>query len=250
MVNTGGSYTDPPNQCWAKSWAKKWSYFEMGKKKKDSVFDDYEKFKNEIIRDKVSDIFRKHPKDYIAKMEELGFEYFEDDDDNEEIEERNAKPENQRQIDLVAYFENKNKLSKIIFESFSEEKASDNPNFPLIRKYFRKANQNLKALLIYGLDNYPGRIDLLSDLTFFHEFENILSILISYYTRACVDQQNLETFSELAKNFHHSTNPDGYEALYTLRELFKPDTDKRKIIEFLISEEEEIDSKLSQPIDF
>jgi hypothetical protein len=77
-------------------------------------------------------------------MEELGFEYFEDDIDNEEIEERNAKPENQRQRDLVAYFENKNKVSEKIFESFSEEKAAENPNFPLIRKYFRKANQNLR----------------------------------------------------------------------------------------------------------
>jgi len=28
----------------------------------------------------------------LAKMEELGFEYFEDDDDCDEIEERNAKP--------------------------------------------------------------------------------------------------------------------------------------------------------------
>ncbi len=211
----------------------------MGKKDKYSIFDDYEKLKNEIIRDKVSDIFRKHPTDYIAKMEELGFQYFEDDDDdNEEIEERNAKPENQRQRDLVAYFEGKKKLSKNIFESFSEEKSSDNPNFPLIRKYFKKANQNLKALLLYGLDHYPGRIDLLSDLTFFHEFENILSILISYYTRACVDQQNLETFSELAKDFYHFTIPDGYEALYALQELFGPETDKRKIIDFLIAEEE------------
>jgi hypothetical protein len=223
----------------------------MGKKEKDSFLDDYEKLKNEIIRDKVSDIFRKHPKDYITKLEELGFKYYEDDDDDcEEIEERKAKPENQRQIDLVAYFENKNKLSVKIFECFSEEKASDNPNFPLIRKYFRKANQNLKALLIYGLDHYPGRIDLLSDLTFFHEFENILSTLISYYTRACVEQQNLETFTELAKDFYYSTNPDGYEALYALRELFEPDTDKRKIIEFLILEEEEIDRQSSRPIEF
>ena len=79
----------------------------MGKKDKDSIFDNYDKLKNEIIRDKVNEIFRKHPKDYIAKMEELGFEYFEDDD-YEEIEERNAKPENQRQKDLVAFFENKN----------------------------------------------------------------------------------------------------------------------------------------------
>jgi hypothetical protein len=220
----------------------------MGKKDKDSVLDEYEKLKNEIIRNKVNEIFRNHPKDYIAKMEELGFEYFDDDDDYEEIEERNAKPENQRQRNLVAYFENKKKLSRKIFESFSEEKASENPNFPLIRKYFKKANQNLKALILYGLDHYPARIDLLSDLTFFHEFKNILSTLISYYTRACVDQQNLETFSELAKDFYYATSPDGYEALYALRELFEPDTDKRKIIEFLISEEEE--RKSSEPIEF
>jgi hypothetical protein len=220
----------------------------MGKKDKDSVLDDYAKLKNEIIRDKVNEIFRNHPKDYIAKMEELGFEYFEDDDDYEEIEERNARPENQRQRDLVAYFENKKKLSKKIFESYSEEKAAESPNYPLIRKYYKEANKNLKSLLLYGLDNYPGRIDLLSDLSFFHEFENILSILITYYTQACVDQENLDTFAELSKDFYYSTNLDGYEAYYALRELFAPDTDKRKIIDFLIAEEEE--SKVSQPIEF
>ena len=81
----------------------------MSKKDKESGRDDYEKLKNEIIRDKVSEIFRSHSKDHIAKMEEIGFEYFEDDD-HEEIEERNAKPENQRQRDIVAYFENKKEL--------------------------------------------------------------------------------------------------------------------------------------------
>ncbi len=223
----------------------------MGKKDKDSVLDDYAKLKNEIIRDRVNEIFRNHPKDHIAKMEELGFEYFEDDyDDEEEIEERNARPENQRQRDLVAYFENKKKLSKKIFESYSEEKAAENPNYPLIRKYYKEANKNLKILLLYGLDNYPGRIDLLSDLSFFHEFENILSILITYYTQACVDQANLDTFSELAKEFYYSTNLDGYEAYYALRELFEPDTDKRKIIDFLIAEEEEAERKISQPNEF
>ncbi len=93
----------------------------MSKKDKDSALDDYEKLKNEIIRDKVNEIFRNHPKDYIAKMEELGFTYIEDDDDSERLEEINAKPENQRQIDLVAYFENRRKLSKDIFESYSKE---------------------------------------------------------------------------------------------------------------------------------
>ena len=223
----------------------------MGKKDKDSVLDDYAKLKNEIIRERVNEIFRNHPKDHIAKMEELGFEYFEDDyDDEEEIEERNARPENQRQRDLVAYFENKKKLSKKIFESYSEEKAAENPNYPLIRKYYKEANKNLKFLLLYGLDNYPGRIDLLSDLSFFHEFENILSILITYYTQACVDQADLDTFSELAKDFYCSTNLDGYEAYYALRELFEPDTDKRKIIDFLIAEEEEAERKISQPNEF
>ncbi len=223
----------------------------MSKKKdKNPDFDDYEKIEDEIIRDKVNEIFRDHPKDYIAKMEELGFEYFEDDDDSEEIEERNAKPQNQRQRDLVAYFESKNKLSNLIFKSYSEEKASDNPNYPLVRKYFKKANRNLKSLLLYGLENYPGRIDLLSDLAFFHEFENILGVLITYYTQACVEQANLDTFSELAKDFYYSTNPDGYEAYYALKELFEPDTEKRKIIEFLIADEEQETNNTSQLIEF
>jgi hypothetical protein len=222
----------------------------MSKKNEDAVLDDYEKFKAEIIRDKVNEIFRSHTKDCIAKMEELGFEYFEYNNDFEEIEERNARPEIQRQRDLVAYFEGRKKLSKKIFQSYSDEKATEKPNYPLIRKYFKEANKNLKSLLLYGLDNYPGRIDLLSDLAFFHEFENILNILITYYTEACIDQENLETFSKLAKEFYSSTNPDGYEAYYALRELFEPETEKRKIIDFMIAENEEIEREASQLIEF
>lgn len=221
----------------------------MGKKDKNSVLDDYEKLKTEITRDKVNEIFRSHPKDYIAKMEELGFEYFEDGD-SDEIEERNAQPENQRQRDIVAYLEGRKRLSKKIFESYSEEKATETPNYPLIRKYFKEANKKLKSLLLYGLDNYPGRIDLLSDLALFHEFENNLNILISYYIQACIDQGNLETFSELAKDFYYFTNPDGYETYYALRELFEPETDKRKIIDFLIAEEAEAERKASQQLEF
>ena len=222
----------------------------MPKKDKDSVLDDYEKLKNKIIRDRVSEIFRNHPKDYIAKMEEIGFKYFEDDEDSEELEERDAKPANKRQRNLIAYFEKKCKLTKEIFESYSEEKASENPNYPLIRKYFKQANKNLKRLILYGLDDHPGRIDLLSDLSFFHEFENILSLLIKYYTKACVDQENLETFMELTKDFYYCTKPDGYEAHYALRELFEPETDKRKIINFLIAEEEEAEKENYKPIEF
>ena len=201
----------------------------MSKKDKKLVLDDYEKLKREIVFDKVDEIFRNHPNDYIAEMEALGFKYFEEDD-CEEKEESNAQPENLRQRTLVAYFEGRKKLSKKIFEMYSEEKAAENTNYPLMRKYYRHANKNLKSLLLYGLDNYPGRVDLLSDLAFFHEFEKILNILITYYTRACIDQENLETFSELAKDFHYATNPDGYEAYHALRPLFAPETVKRKIL--------------------
>ncbi len=219
----------------------------MGKKDTDSILGDYEKLRTEIIRDKVKEIFRNHPNDHITEMEKLGFEYREDDNNGEEIEERNAHPENQRQRDLIAYFEGRKKLSKKIFEGYSEEKASEKPNYPLMRKYYKAANQNLKSLLLYGLDNHPGRIDLLSDLAFFHEFENILTILIAYYTKACIEQETLETFSELAKDFYYSTSPDGYEAYYALRELFEPETGKRKIIDFLIAEDEEAEKRATWP---
>lgn len=210
----------------------------MGKKDKDDTLDDYKKLKDEIIIDKVNEIFRSRSDNYLAALEEIGFEYHEEDNE-EEIEERKAKPKNKNQRKLVTYFEGEEEASEMIFATFLTERYAKRPNLALIRKYFKKANQKLKALLIYGLDHYPGRIDLLSDLTYFHEFENILTTLITYYTRACVNQGNLETFTELAQDFYYATNPDGYEALYALRELFEPHTEKRKIIDFLISEEEE-----------
>ncbi|MDA9983007.1 hypothetical protein N9H39_09830 [Gammaproteobacteria bacterium] len=108
----------------------------------------------------------------------------------------------------------------------------------MIRKYFKQANKNLKFLLLYGVDNYPGRIDILSDLSFFHDYDNMLSILITKYTQACVDQQNSDTFSALAKDFYYSTIYDGYEAYYALRELFESDPEKTKIIDYLIAEVE------------
>jgi hypothetical protein len=210
----------------------------MAIKEKDPTLDDYEKLKIEMIRDKIDEIIRTHPEDMVARLEELGLHYVEEDSDDEEIEEREARAENQRQRDLVAFFESRKALSVDIFEAFSEEKASENPNFPLLRRYFKKANQNLKALILYGLDNYHGRIDLLGDLAFFNEFENVLSILILHYTQACVEQENLNTFSRLARDFYYATSPDGYDAYYALRELFGPGSDKRKIIDFLIAEEE------------
>ncbi len=222
----------------------------MSKKKKDPVIEEYEKLKNEIIVERVDEVFRTQPDNYISVLEEIGFKYYDDgDDDDEETEEANAKPENQNQKDLVAYFQGEKELSDRILQIFLEERDAENPNLPLIRKYFKKANQNLKSLILYGLDHYQGKIDLLSDLGYFHEFENILSMLITYYTQACVDQENLATFSELAQDFYYATIPDGYEALYALRDLFEPGTDKGKVIDFLIAEEEEAE-KDTRPVKF
>jgi hypothetical protein len=207
----------------------------MGKKGKDKIIDDYQKLRNEMIIDRVNEIFRSQPENYIAALKELGFEYYEDEDE-EEIEEKKAKPENRNQIDLVAYFEGKRDLSEAILTAFLAEREAEEPNLPLIRKYFKQANQNLKALILYGLDKHSTSIDLLSDLAFFHEFENSLRLLITHYTRACTEEMDLQAFSELAQDFYFATNPDGYEALDALRDLFESHKEKRKVIDFLISE--------------
>jgi len=50
----------------------------------------------------------------------------------------------------------------------------------------------------------------------------------------------METFSELSQDFYYSTIADDYDAYYALRELFEPDTDKRKIIDYLSSPDDKI----------
>ncbi|MEN6376305.1 MAG: hypothetical protein ABFD75_16180 [Smithella sp.] len=205
----------------------------MVKKKKSISLNKCLKLKNEIIVDTINEIFRNHPNDFASELEKFGFEYHEEED-FEAIEESTAKPENQNQQDLIDYFENGKEVSEKIFEIYLIEKCADHPNYQLLRRYFKEANQNLKALLLYGLNHYPGRIDLLSDLAFFHEFENILTILITYYTSACLMQENLETFTALVEDFYYGTVTDGYNALYALRDLFPSGTEKRAIIDLLI----------------
>jgi hypothetical protein len=209
----------------------------MGKKEKNPL-EEYLKLKNEMVRDKVNQIFRTQPKNWKAAMEDIGFTYVEEEDE-EEIEERKARPKNRAQRELVAYLEGEGDPSEKSLTTLVTERFKKRPNLPLIRKYFKSANQRLKALIIWGLDRYPASLQLLSDLTYFHEFENVLRPLIHYYTDACANQTNLKMFTQLAQDFYYATAPDDYNALYALRELFEPHTEKRKIIDFLIAEEEE-----------
>ncbi|MBC2716009.1 MAG: hypothetical protein HF978_11940 [Desulfobacteraceae bacterium] len=220
----------------------------MQKKDKDKIINEVLKLKSGIIREKMDEIFRTQPDNYIAALEEIGFKYY-DDDDPEEIEEKNAVAENQDQQDLIDFFEGDQDCSDVILETFFKVKDAKKPNFPLIRKYFKAANQNFKSLILYGLDHYPARIDLLSDLSYFHEFDNILSSLIDYFIRGCKNEMNLETFTDMAREFYFATLPDGYDALYALREIFEPGTDKREIIDHLIQEYEASENQ-SSPIAF
>jgi len=50
---------------------------------------------------------------------------------------------------------------------------------------------------------------------------------------------------KLTKDFYYFTSRDGYEAYYALQKLFEPESDKIKIIDFLIAEEEEAERKAS-----
>ena len=207
----------------------------MKKDDEDKIKNNFLKLKSEIIRDKVDEIFRTQPDNHISALEEIGFKYYEDDDP-EEIEEKNAVAENQDQQDLVDFFEGKQDCSETILETFFRVKDVEKPNYPLVRKYFKAANQKFKSLILYGLDHYPAKIDLLYDLAYYHEFENILSILIDYYMRSCKNEMNLETFTDIASEFYFATLPDGYDALYALQKLIGSNPEKRQVIDALIRE--------------
>ena len=207
----------------------------MGKKREDSFLNDYQKTKNEMVFEKVDNILKNQPDNYREALGEIGFGYYEEEN-LEEKEEDEAIPQNSNQKYLVSYFDGKKELSEKTLQIFEAERNAQHPNYPLIRKYFKKANKNLKTLILYGLGQQPTHVQLLSDLAYYHEFENLLKELISRFTIACNKENNLLNFSEIAQEFYYATIPDGYNALYFLKELLPPHTEKGKNIRFLIAE--------------
>lgn len=77
----------------------------------------------------------------------------------------------------------------------------------------------------------------MEDLVFFNEFERDLAELIEYFTTACQQTDDMQQFSEIAMEFYYGTRADGYNALAALHDIFEEGSDKRKIIDYLISEE-------------
>jgi len=127
----------------------------MKKKDKKETIKDLQKLKNEIAIDKVNDIFKNNPENYKEELAKIGFQWFDDEYPDEIEEEDNAVPENRNQEFLIAYFSGGVELSNSVIEAFLTEKYSDEPNFALIRRYFRQENQHLKSLIYFGIKINP-----------------------------------------------------------------------------------------------
>jgi len=192
---------------------------------------DFEKLRRELVFEKVSKAIKENPKNWASKLEELGFQWVDDEYDEDENEENLAKPENLNQELLVAYFEGGMKLSDQVLDTYLAEKESATPNYPLIRKYFKRGNEHLRRLLIFGLERKPTDIGLLNDLGFFHGFRNSLADLIHYYLEACKEEHDMSNFEELVLSFYYDTVPDGFDAFYELERHIAPGSDKARIVQ-------------------
>ncbi len=223
----------------------------MGKKDVNSILGDYEKLKTGIFRDKVNEIFRNHPNDHIAEMEKLGFEYLEDDNNDEEIEERNAHPENQRQRDLIAYFEGRKKLSEKIFESYSEENASEKPNYPLMRKYYKAANQTpqIAASLRVGQSSRQNRSTFRPGfLPRVRKHVSRCSWLIT--PRHVSSRRTLRHFQNWPKIFIIPQVLMVTRHIMPFGSCLNRRQTKEKSLISLIAEDEEAEKRASQPVEF
>jgi hypothetical protein len=117
---------------------------------------------------------------------------------------------------------------------FIEETETDNPNYPLFRRYFKSRNSRLIQLILAGLSDAPTNQTLLTGLGYFHENNKILSKLIKFYTNACEKEQNIEKFKEHCIDFFIYTQPDGYDALANLKLIFQADEQKLNVLEDVI----------------
>ena len=158
--------------------------------------DDSEKAKRKALFRRVARAIKENPGSYSDKLGELGFTWFDDEVDEEVEEERAATIRNDNEKYLVAYFEGETELSDQVLDAFLAEKRSASPNYPLFRVYFKKGNDKLKDLLMYGLEKYPTDIGLLGDLGYYNEFRNVLRDLIEAYLLACRKERDLDKFSE------------------------------------------------------
>lgn len=161
----------------------------------------------------------------------LGLEFFEENDpDKDSQEEQAAGPKNDRQRQLISFFNSEQAPSFNLLNEFLAEKESPNTHYPLMRRYFKASNKQLKKLLLYGLENNPIDRGLLNDIAFFNEFHLNLSELIAVYSKACKKAEDLYVFEEIVKDFYEATVLHNYAALPVLLGDADIQTDKKQII--------------------
>jgi hypothetical protein len=185
----------------------------------------------------VAEIIKNHPQDYRQRLEAAGFAWQQDEAfdqlyEEETKEERVAVPETDNQQRLVHYLDTGGPVTQAIIDAYLCERHSESANLPLIRRYFKQANSNLKAIILTGLAANPTDLDLLDDLSYFSEFESMLGELIRLYTDACIKETDMERFSMLAQDFHMNTYDQGFDALYELTTIFQSGT-KRAMVQHL-----------------
>ena len=129
--------------------------------------DDFEKEKRKLAFEEVARVMKAHPKNYMEKLAKLGFRWVDDEVDEEEVEERTATIRTDNERYLVGYLEGERGLSDQVLDTYLAEKNSDSLNYPLFRRYFKKGNDRLRELLLYGLEKRPTDIGLLSDLAYY-----------------------------------------------------------------------------------
>lgn len=186
--------------------------------------------------------------DRNAKLSEMGFEYVEEEsDDTEKYEENNAVPANKRQKVIVKYFENQCDLTPDVIQNFLIEIENEEPNYPLLRKYFKQGGAHIVKLLQESLILYPRRESLLNALAYFSVYnENIFSNLIKAYNFACKTEHDLKLFKEIVKSFYINVSSHDYDVFLSLKELCKDNKQKLDtLIEIEKDFEGEIDLKQS-----
>jgi hypothetical protein len=207
------------------------------KKSGKAIFGEYRSLKSSRVSELIERIVQGQADILEVRANREEFQWMDEGCDEDEIEEeKKAIPENLNQEFLVACFEGHVRLSDAVLDAYLAEKNAESPNYPLLRRYFRRGNPVLKSLLCRSLDRSPTDSSLLQDLAFFHEHLSMLSELIERYITACTLEEAISSFTELAMDFHYNTIDDGYEALLDLRERFHNNAPKRLAIEVLIQE--------------
>jgi hypothetical protein len=191
-------------------------------------FDSYQKKFEEILAKTRQ--CRSH-KEKRTDLLDNGFEFFDDDDDSNEIQEENvAQAQNSRQERLLCYFESDCEPSENHLIDFKQEKNSSHPNYPLIRKYFRIGNNQLKRLILFGLNKNPSDAELISDLAFFNNFSVNLSEFIDYCTKAAVSVSNEKIFKRILTDFDWIAREYDYDTYHALISNPKISEQKKTIV--------------------